>query len=38
MLAAENVRLLDRGFLMGHNILVRLALLGVFKELLHPDT
>ena len=26
------------GFLVGHNILVRLALLGGFKDLLHPDT
>ena len=26
------------GFLMGHNILVRLALLSGFKDLLHPDT
>jgi len=26
------------GFLMGHNILVRLALRGGFKDLLHPDT
>jgi len=26
------------GFLVGHNILVRLALLGGFKDLLHPGT
>lgn len=26
------------GFLMGHNILARLALLGGYKQLLHPDT
>ncbi len=26
------------GFLVGHNILLRLALLGGFKDLLHPDT